>query len=74
MLYCLMLSHILLILRPSFSHILTMAPTKKVVDLGFDIAVVLCGVNDGKKFWQGDRCRCSPGNMIYTLIVPSGND
>lgn len=25
----------------------------QVVDLGFDIAVVLCGVNDGKKFWQG---------------------
>ncbi|CAK9084634.1 unnamed protein product [Durusdinium trenchii] len=25
----------------------------KVIDLGFDIAVVLCGVNDGKKFWQG---------------------
>ena len=37
-----------------------------MVDLGFDIAVVLCGVNDGKKFWQGGRCRCSPrGYYIY---------
>jgi len=26
-----------------------------VVDLGFDIAVVLCGVNDGKKFFVGFR-------------------
>ena len=24
-----------------------------MVDLGFDIAVVLCGVNDGKKFFVG---------------------
>ena len=29
--------------------------TLQVVDLGFDIAVVLCGVNDGKKFFVGFR-------------------
>ena len=31
------------------------ASTLQVVDLGFDIAVVLCGVNDGKKFFVGFR-------------------
>ena len=38
------------LLRPPTS---TSAGGAKVIDLGFDIAVVLCGVNDGKKFWQG---------------------